>query len=77
MAEVTRDQIKEVMASTWGIPVRQVPDDASPQVVKEWDSLRHLELMMALEMSFQVRIPAQKMALLKTLDAIEQALSNP
>jgi acyl carrier protein len=39
-----------------------------------WDSLRHLELMLELEMCFGVRIPAEEMPELTSIGAIEEAL---
>jgi acyl carrier protein len=44
-----REGIKEVMARVLGVAAGAIPDDASPDVVPQWDSLRHLELMLAIE----------------------------
>jgi len=50
------DRLKAVVASVLRIPVTSVTDDTSPDVVKTWDSLAHLNLVMALEVEFQIAL---------------------
>lgn len=65
------ERIKGVMAQVFGISVSGIPDDVAVGKIAEWDSLRHLELMLALEMEFQVRISTNAMLELLSLEAIE------
>ena len=53
-----------------------VPEDASPEQMTDWDSLRHLELMLALELEFGVQISSEAMPELLSVDAIEEYLSG-
>lgn len=62
------------MASTFGVSVEQIPSDASINHFEEWDSLRHLELMLALEMEFGVRISIDAMVELLSLESIKDFL---
>ena len=55
-----RDRVRQTIASVWSVPAD--------------DSLRHLELMLELEMSFGVRIPAEEVPELTSIGAIEDAL---
>lgn len=71
-----REHIKQVMASTFGVPVGVIPDDARINELPEWDSLRHLELMLALETAFAVRISTDRMLELLSLEAIEDYLKG-
>lgn len=66
-----RDHVKRLMARTFGIAERQIPDDSGLNGLPEWDSLRHLQLMLALEMEFGVRISTEEMLELVSLEAIE------
>ena len=56
------------------MPASQIPEDASPETLEGWDSLRHLEIMLELEMQFGVRIPTEEVPELISVDAIEEAL---
>lgn len=71
-----RDRVKQMMAATFHIPVARIPDDATLENVPEWDSLGHIELMLAIEMEFGVQLPTETIIDLVSLDAIEGFLSD-
>ena len=69
-----RDQIKQLLADVFAIPIEELSDEATIEDVSQWDSLRHLELMLELEMKFGVSIPMAVMLELLSLEAIEDFL---
>ena len=69
-----RDRVRQAMASVWNVPADEIPEDADTTSLDSWDSLRHLELMLQLEMSFGVQIPADEVPELISIAAIEEAL---
>ena len=71
-----RDRVRQTIATVWNVPPDEIPDDADAMSLPGWDSLRHLELMLELEMSFGVRIPADEMPELTSIGAIEEALRD-
>ena len=71
-----REKVKRMMAAAFHVSAAQIPDDASPQSVAWWDSLGHIELMLALEMEFGVTLPAEAIIDLVSLDAIESFLRD-
>lgn len=60
-----RDEIRRLIANV--LNVDKIPD--------EWDSVHHLELMLAIEEQFGVTMTAEEMTRLTSLDAIERYLS--
>ena len=48
-------EIKEIMARILDIPAAQINEETSPETVESWDSLRHMNLIMALEEEFGIR----------------------
>lgn len=66
-----RQRIKQLIATTFNVPATAVPDDATADTFDAWSSLGHLELMMNLEMDFNVRIPTELMPGLNSVEAIE------
>ena len=72
-----RERIKDVMAKTFQVPAAEIPDDASIDEFPRWDSLGHLELMLAIEMEFSVRLSADTMLELLKLEDIEAYLEEP
>jgi acyl carrier protein len=71
-----KDRIRQSIATTLAVPVEQVPPDAALGEYSKWDSLAHLELMLALESEFGVRIPMEAMVELTSIRAIEQFLAD-
>jgi acyl carrier protein len=71
-----RERIKEVMSKIFSIPINEIPDDASVNSLSKWDSLGQIELMLALEMEFNVRLSSDDMLKLLSLEAIASYLQD-
>ena len=71
------ERIKQVMADTFLVEVQEIPDDAAVDQFPRWDSLAHVELMLALETEFSMRIPTGMMLELLSLEAIDEYLRSP
>jgi acyl carrier protein len=68
------ERIRGVMAAIFGVPAASIPDDASPDNVANWDSVRHMSLILALEEEFGVRFDEEQIAELIRFDLIRSAL---
>jgi acyl carrier protein len=68
--------LKQLIGATFGVPAGSVPDDAAVGEFAPWNSLGHLELMMALEAEYQIVIPTERMIDLSSIDAIEDYLAT-
>lgn len=66
-----REDIRWLIAN---VLMCEVPVDARFETVEEWDSLHHLELMIALEQRFGVTLSTDDMTRLTSIDAIEDYL---
>lgn len=51
-----QSQVKEVMASLFGLSPEEIGSETALDSVESWDSLNHVNLMMALEQAFGIRI---------------------
>lgn len=71
-----REDIKQVMAQVFRIPANEIGDDAKINHLRNWDSLGHITLILALEDLFRVRISAENIIELLSLEAIEQFLAQ-
>ncbi|OGL46118.1 MAG: hypothetical protein A2W05_09690 [Candidatus Schekmanbacteria bacterium RBG_16_38_10] len=47
-------RIKNVMASVFEVDSSQINNDTSPDTLESWDSLKHMNLILALEEEFGV-----------------------
>lgn len=55
-------KIKDVMAAVLEVDVSQIGDDASMDNLASWDSLRQMNLVLALEEAFGVSFPDEDAA---------------
>tara|TARA_Y100000590_G_C15127717_1_gene791200 strand:+ start:359 stop:604 length:246 start_codon:yes stop_codon:yes gene_type:complete len=51
----TDDQIKNVMAAVFNIPIDEITENSSPDSIESWDSLRHMNMVLAFEEEFGVK----------------------
>ncbi|WP_309606933.1 acyl carrier protein [Phenylobacterium sp.] len=54
--------LKQVMAIVLGVSVDAIGPDASADTIPSWDSLHHMNLVLALEQTFGVVIPDEDAA---------------
>ena len=47
--------LHDVFARALGIAVSSINDESSPATLRRWDSLRHLDVMTAIEDAYSVR----------------------
>lgn len=69
-------KIKQVMSAVFEIPVESIADDASSDNIENWDSLRHLNLILALEEEFGVSIPDDEVGNLVNYKLIEITINE-
>ena len=71
-----RDSVKQLMAGVFKIPAGEIPDDVIVSGIEQWDSMHHLELMMALEVEFSMTISVDQMLDLMSLESIVDFLEE-
>ena len=56
MENKVEDRIKSIMSTVFEIPEEQIKDNSSPDTIESWDSLKHMNLIIALEEEFEVEL---------------------
>lgn len=62
MTSETIDRVRQAVSDVFGVPVAEVTAESSPQTVEAWDSMGHLNLVLALEQSFGVQFSPEEIA---------------
>jgi acyl carrier protein len=55
MNQTIQDKVRSIAADLFAVPVEEVVPESSPDTIKTWDSIQHLNLMLELEMTFDVK----------------------
>jgi acyl carrier protein len=69
-----RERIKQVIKDT--LDLDDVPDDISQKTCVEWDSMHHLQLVVALEMEFDISFEPEDIGFMKSLFEIEEKIKS-
>lgn len=70
------DKIKQTMASVFEVNTSDIREDASNKTLPNWDSLRHMSLIIALEEEFDVEFDNEEIVEAMTLQSIITILRN-
>jgi len=70
------DQVRRIVADVFGVPVTGVTADSSPQTIEAWDSMGHLNLILALEQSFGVQFSPEEIGAMTTVREIGVILAR-
>jgi len=54
MSQDINDKIATVMSAVLAIPDTEINENTSPESVEHWDSLKHMNLVVALEEEFDI-----------------------
>lgn len=54
---LNEDVLKQVMATILNVDISQIDNDSSMDNMPNWDSLHHMNLVLALEEEFKLTIP--------------------
>ena len=69
-------RLREILASVLEVPVEQIPEDASTDTIEAWDSLAHMNLILAVEDAFGVTIPDEEAADLTSIPLLRLVVSE-
>lgn len=70
------EKVLSLMAETFNVERRLLNEDTSQKNLSAWDSLRHLNLVVALEDEFEVSFEPEQIAIMTSFAAIMEELSK-
>ena len=64
------DQVVEIVASILRVPPASIDASTSPDTLPVWDSLRHLQIVLALEEAFGLQLSADEIEAMHSVRVI-------
>lgn len=64
------------MAAVLGVAADEIGAEASPATIESWDSLKHMNLILALEEEFGIEFSDDQVVELTSLPEIRQAIAG-
>ena len=68
------DQLKRIFADVFEIAPDRIQPDSSPDNIETWDSIHHLNLVVALEQEFGVQFEPEEIEQLLSFELVEALL---
>ena len=61
------DQIRTMASDFFGVPAERLSAASSPQTLENWDSIQHLNLVLALEEKFGLQLSPEEIEQMKSI----------
>jgi acyl carrier protein len=70
MSELLLDEVRQLVADVFSVPLEQVTLESSPNSIGNWDSLQHLNLVLGLEQAFELEFAPEEIERMVTIETI-------
>lgn len=76
MDNAIADKVKKTMAAVLEVSAAEITDESSPDTIANWDSVRHMNLVLTLEEEFGIRFDDTAIAEMQNTRLIEIAVTE-
>ena len=70
------DRLAQAVAEVLDVTPETLSEESSPATIPSWDSLGHLNLIIALEQEFNVRLSAEDILTMRSIGSIRRILHH-
>jgi acyl carrier protein len=70
------DRIERVFSEVLETPVEKINDSTSPDNTPEWDSLQAMNLVVALEEAFEIKLSTREIISMRTVGMVRKVLRS-
>jgi acyl carrier protein len=66
----TLQQVRSIASDIFGVPADKITAESSPETIENWDSMQHLNLVLAIEEKFGVQLEPEDIEGMKNIGAV-------
>jgi acyl carrier protein len=66
----TLQQVRSIASDIFGVPTDKIIPESSPETIENWDSMQHLNLVLAIEEKFGVQLEPEDIEGMKNIGAV-------
>jgi acyl carrier protein len=70
LTATTFEQVRSIASDIFGIPADKISAESSPETIENWDSMQHLNLVLAIEEKFGVQLDPEDIEKMKDIGAV-------
>jgi acyl carrier protein len=68
------NKVEAVFSDVLGIPLESITEETSPENTPEWDSAQAVNLVLALEDAFQIRLSTKEIVSMRDIALVKKVL---
>lgn len=76
MSTTLLDRVRSITADVLEVPVVRISAGSSPETIDTWDSIHHLNLVLALEQEFNLQFEPEEIDQMKDIQHILEILGS-
>lgn len=66
----TLEQVQAIASDIFGVPSAKITTDSSPETIETWDSMQHLNLVLAIEEKFGLQLSPEEIEEMTSVGAV-------
>jgi acyl carrier protein len=66
----TLEQVRSIASDIFGVPADKITAESSPETIENWESMQHLNLVLAIEEKFGVQLEPEDIERMKNIGAV-------
>jgi len=70
------NRILKIVSQVMEVPLEQLNEESSPDTIENWDSLKHMNLILALEEEFDVNFSDEEIVEMLSVEIIVETLKE-
>lgn len=76
MSISTEERVIQVISNVLNVPSTKLNSDSSPESIEQWESMKHIYLVLALEEEFNIQFDDEQIAELQSVQSIVAAIEK-
>jgi acyl carrier protein len=72
----TFEQVRNVASDIFRVPADKITAESSPETIESWDSMQHLNLVLAVEEKFGVQLEPEDIEQMKSVGAVAELVER-
>ena len=70
------ERLRRIFADLFSVPLENILPTSSPETIETWDSMHHLELVLALEQEFELQFSPEEIEQLLSFELVVNIVSE-
>ncbi|HEX6505128.1 MAG TPA: acyl carrier protein [Terriglobales bacterium] len=70
------EQVRAIASDILSVPADRMHPDSSPETIEAWDSIQHLNLVLALEENFNVQLSPEEIEQMRSIGQISTLIGS-